>query len=113
MSGPATRIRVLKSSPNPLLIILFNTNHLIFETITHQVYLLSPFLGAIHLKILISSLFTKFCDTFPPGYRGAPGHFPFERLGTSFEISSAILEHITVVAMTATIKYAKLFNTVK
>ena len=42
------------------------------ETISNQVCLLYPFLGTIHLKILISSVFTRVCSIFPPGYRGDP-----------------------------------------
>ena len=41
----------------------------------NQVCLLYPFLGTIHLKILISSVFTRVCGSFTLGYRGEP-HLP-------------------------------------
>ena len=52
---------------------------LILETISNQVCLLCLFLGTIHLKILISSVFTRVCDTFPPGYRGEPIYHLYQK----------------------------------
>ena len=60
--------------------------------------MLYPFLGTIHLKILISSVFTRVCSIFPPGYRGEPKywgtryHENLQRLRDAFALAPDLLE---------------------
>ena len=66
--------------------------------------MLYPCLGTIHLKILTLLVFTRVCDTFPPGYRGKPRiPAPGRPYATSLPITEARQSLSTNAGSTVTI----------